>query len=131
MTLSNNKDSKFVGSITAGTIEKIDNKVLQIYADAQNKVSAGSLIVSSGELDFKGYFEGSIEVINGTIFSPGNSVGEANLTGNISFTIATAASNGVALFEFGEYAGEDVSFVICMVLKELEFTILDIHVHQF
>ena len=109
LTLSNNKDSKFVGSITAGTIEKIDNKVLQIYADAQNKVSAGSLIVSSGELDFKGYFEGSIEVINGTIFSPGNSVGEANLTGNISFTSATAASNGVALFEFGEYAGEDVN----------------------
>ncbi|MBR5710959.1 MAG: autotransporter-associated beta strand repeat-containing protein [Thermoguttaceae bacterium] len=109
LTLSNNKDSKFVGSITAGTIEKIDNKVLQIYADAQNKVSADSLLVSSGELDFKGYFEGNIEVINGAVFSPGNSVGEANLTGSISFTSAAAASNGVALFEFGEYTGEDVN----------------------
>ncbi len=112
LTLNNNTESTFIGSITAQniTVNALDGAALKIYADADNKVTARSLTVSSGELDFKGYFEGSIEVFNGSIFSPGNSVGTADITGNITFKSDTADSNGVALFEFGAYAdGADVN----------------------
>ena len=111
LTLSNSKTSQFVGSIKAQSISKTGSGVLQLFAsDSDSPITASeSFVVNAGELDFKGYFEGNIEVINGAVFSPGNSVGEANLTGSISFTSAAAASNGVALFEFGEYTGDDVN----------------------
>ena len=110
LTLNNDAMSTFIGSITADTItvNTLNDVALKLYADANNKVTADSLTISSGELDFKGYFEGSIEVINGAVFSPGNSVGTADITGDITFTSDTA-SNGFALFEFGEYTGEDVN----------------------
>ena len=112
LTLNNDAMSTFIGSITAQkiTVNTENNAALKIYAGADNKVTASSLTVSSGELDLKGYFEGNIEVFNGSVFSPGNSVGTADITGNITFADATADSNGVALFEFGEYAdGADVN----------------------
>ena len=112
LTLSNDDESTFIGSITAQkiTVNTVNDVALKLYAGADNKITASSLTVSSGELDFKGYFEGNIEVFNGSIFSPGNSIGTADITGNITFADATADSNGVALFEFGEYAnGADVN----------------------
>ena len=112
LTLSNDDESTFIGSITAQkiTVNTINDVALKLYTGANNKVTADSLTVSSGELDFKGYFEGNIEVFNGSVFSPGNSVGTATIKGDITFADATADSNGVALFEFGEYAdGADVN----------------------
>ena len=113
LTLSNNTESTFIGSITAQkiTVNNTANDIaLKLYTGANNKVTADSLTVSSGELDFKGYFEGNIEVLNGSVFSPGNSIGTADITGDITFKSDTADSNGVALFEFGAYAdGADVN----------------------
>ncbi|MBQ7126465.1 discoidin domain-containing protein [bacterium] len=103
LTLNNNETSKFIGSITADTItvNTVNDASLKLYTGANNKVSANSLIVSSGELDFKGYFEGALEVLNDAKFSPGNSIGTANITGD--FTLKSGAS---LLMELG---GTDAS----------------------
>ena len=84
--------STFIGAITADTItvNTLNDVALKLYTGANNKVTADSLTISSGELDFKGYFEGSIEVINGAVFSPGNSIGTINQTGD--FTLDTGAT---------------------------------------
>ena len=67
--------------------------------------TADFFVVASGRLDLEGYMLGSIEVYNDSIFSPGNSVGTSNIDGNITFkNNESGVSNGVALFEFGEYA---------------------------
>ena len=67
--------------------------------------TADIFVVDSGRLDLEGYMLGSIEVYNDSIFSPGNSVGTSNIDGNITFkSNESGVSNGVALFEFGEYA---------------------------
>ncbi len=107
LTIDNAVMTKFVGSIKAGSILKTGYGTLKIYADEQNKVVADTFTVSDSELDFKGYYEGDLEVINGAFFSPGNSVGEANVTGNIAFITDTADSNGFAYFEFGDFTGAD------------------------
>ena len=125
LTLSNDDESTFIGSITAQkiTVDTANEVALKLYAGANNKVTADSLTVSSGELDFRGYFEGSIEVFNGSVFSPGNSIGEADITGNITFKGATADSNGVAWFEFGEYAdGADVNHDLFVMQSNGTFT---------
>ena len=97
----------FVGSIKAQSILKTGYGTLKIFADEENKVVADTFTVTDSELDFKGYFEGSIEVINDSFFSPGNSIGEANVTGNVSFITNDADSNGFAYFEFGEFTSAD------------------------
>ncbi|MBQ3351194.1 MAG: autotransporter-associated beta strand repeat-containing protein [Thermoguttaceae bacterium] len=107
LTIDNAVMTKFVGSIKAGSIVKTGYGTLKIYADEQNKVVADTFTVSESELDFKGYYEGDLEVINGAFFSPGNSVGEANVTGNIAFITGTADSNGFTYFEFGDFTGAD------------------------
>ena len=83
LTLTNSNLSKFIGSIfaTGKQIEKKGDGTLQIYTGANGKVDAQSLVVSSGNLDFKGYMTGSITVNPDTVFSPGNSVGEATFGG--------------------------------------------------
>ena len=86
LTLNNNETSKFIGSITADTITKAGNGTLQFCTDADHKVVADSLTVSAGELDFKGYFEGSIEVHDEAVFSPGNSVGSVDIDGDFKLT---------------------------------------------
>ena len=83
LTLTNSQLSKFIGSIfaTGKQIEKQGDGTLQIYTGANGKVDAQSLVVSSGNLDFKGYMTGGITVNPDTVFSPGNSVGEATFGG--------------------------------------------------
>ncbi|MBR0238707.1 MAG: autotransporter-associated beta strand repeat-containing protein [Thermoguttaceae bacterium] len=107
LTIDNSVMTKFVGSIKAGSIVKTGYGTLKIYADEQNKVVADKFTVSNSELDFKGYYEGNLDVINGAFFSPGNSIGEANITGNIAFITDTANSKGFAYFEFGDFTGAD------------------------
>ena len=81
LILSNSEMTKFIGSITAKTITKTGDGTMQIYTGAEGQVDAQSLVVSSGNLDFKGYMTGGITVDANTIFSPGNSVGEATFGG--------------------------------------------------
>ena len=81
LTLSNSELSKFIGSITAQSIIKDGDGTLQIYGEAEGSIDVQSLTVSSGRMDFKGYMTGGITVDADTIFSPGNSVGEATFGG--------------------------------------------------
>ncbi len=89
----------------SGVIEKTGDGTLQILAEAEGLVCAESFVVSSGRLDYKGYYTGALEVGGSgaeAIFSPGNSVGDANVKGDVKIR-----NNGIALFEFGEYPGDD------------------------
>ena len=90
LTNSNGETTKFIGSITANNLVVDGEGTLQIYTGAEGKVDVQSLVVSSGNLDFKGYMNGSIVVESDTVFSPGNSVGESTFTG--SFTLEDAAT---------------------------------------
>ena len=105
LTLSNDATSKYIGSVTADTITKTGNGTLQLCTDADHKVIADSLTVSAGELDFKGYFEGNIEVFNDAVFSPGNSIGTAEVNGD--FTLNSGAT---LLMEIGtNESGDPIS----------------------
>ena len=79
----------------SGKLIKTGEGTLQINA-AQGAVDIYSLVVSSGRLDMKEYFTGSLEVgladaDNSTvIFSPGNSVGSLEITGD--FTLHSGAT---------------------------------------
>ena len=125
LTIDNDVMTKFVGSIKAQSILKTGYGTLKIYADEQNKVVANTFTVSDSELDFKGYYEGDLEVINGAFFSPGNSVGEANIAGNIAFVTDNADSNGFAYFEFGDFTGADNNHDILVLGTGNLFTAVD------
>ncbi|MBQ6616800.1 MAG: autotransporter-associated beta strand repeat-containing protein [Thermoguttaceae bacterium] len=81
LTLSNDQMTKFIGSIKADSIEKTGDGTLQIYTAAAGQVDASSFIVSSGRLDMKEYFKGSMEVEANATMSPGNSVGTLTIDG--------------------------------------------------
>ena len=83
---------------------------------ALGAVDAESLVVSSGELDFKGYFEGNIEVFNGAVFSPGNSIGTINQTGD--FTLDTGAT---LLLEVGKDTDDNILTDILNVTGDTTF----------
>ncbi|MBR5710801.1 MAG: autotransporter-associated beta strand repeat-containing protein [Thermoguttaceae bacterium] len=90
LTFVNSETTKFVGSIKANNLVIDGGGTLQIYTGADGQVDVQSLTVSSGNLDVKGYMKGNITVKSGTVFSPGNSVGEATFNG--SFTLEDAAT---------------------------------------
>ncbi|MBR6436178.1 MAG: autotransporter-associated beta strand repeat-containing protein, partial [Thermoguttaceae bacterium] len=101
----------------SGKIVKSGSGVLKIdninYADT---ISAESFVVNAGELDFRGYFEGSIEINNDAVFSPGNSIGTLDVTGDV------IVNSGTALFEFGEYTGADVNHDVLNIREDNTFT---------
>ncbi len=91
LTLSNDELTKFIGSISAKTIVKTGDGTLQLCTEAsKGGISAESFVVSSGRLDMKDYFTGSLEVGenlgNGSyttaVLSPGNSVGTLTVDGD-------------------------------------------------
>ena len=90
LTFVNSDTTKFVGSIKANNLVVDGGGTLQIYTGADGKVDVQTLTVSSGKLDVKGYMTGGIVVESGTVFSPGNSVGESTFGG--SFTLEDAAT---------------------------------------
>ena len=81
LTLDNDQTTKFAGSIKAGSIEKTGDGVLQLYAAAEGLVDAASFVVSSGRLDMKEFYKGTLEIGSDAEFSPGNSVGTLNVDG--------------------------------------------------
>ncbi len=93
-----------------GVVEKTGNDALQIVAEAEGLVQAESFVISSGRVDFSGYFEATLDVKENATFSPGSFddadlVGNAYVTGNVQIE-----DLGTALFEFGTFPGnkEDV-----------------------
>ena len=74
-----------VNSSQNAQIVKSGNGTLKIDSPDQNNPSKlDSFVVNAGELDFKGYFVGDIEVENGSVMSPGNSIGTLYETGNFN-----------------------------------------------
>ncbi|MBR5709250.1 MAG: PEP-CTERM sorting domain-containing protein [Thermoguttaceae bacterium] len=74
-----------VNSAQNAKIVKDGNGVLKIdSSDNNNPTKLGSFVVNAGELDFKGYFIGNIEVNDSAVFSPGNSIGTTYETGNFN-----------------------------------------------
>ncbi|MBR0239359.1 MAG: PEP-CTERM sorting domain-containing protein, partial [Thermoguttaceae bacterium] len=69
------------------------------YTAANGLVQAESFVISSGRIDAKGAMEAAVNVQSDATFSPGNSVGRLEVTGDVAI-----ASNGVALFEFSSYS---------------------------
>ncbi len=90
-----------------GKIEKSGPGTLQIYTEAYGSVKAESFVISSGRIDFQGYFSAAtgngIFVEDGAVFSPGLSD-----TGTIGSMIISSALNleegSTTLFEFGSYS---------------------------
>ena len=103
-----------------GQIVKSGSGTLRLdNLDAPNTISADLFTVNAGELDFKGYFTGNIEIINGAVFSPGNSIGTLSVNGSV------AVINGTALFEFGTHPGEDVNHDVLTIPGADYFSIGD------
>ena len=67
-------------TVAAGNVLKTGAGALKIYA-TDDMFQADVFKVQEGELDFKGQYNGDIVVIDGAVFSPGNSVGEAIIEG--------------------------------------------------
>ena len=90
------------GGITGQyTLTKTGEGTLLINA-AQGAVDVESLVISSGRLDMKEYFKGDLEINNTATFSPGNSIGMLNQTGN--FTLDAGAT---LLMEIGGTDADD------------------------
>ncbi|MBR0239280.1 MAG: PEP-CTERM sorting domain-containing protein [Thermoguttaceae bacterium] len=84
LTLDNDYETRYVGTITATTIEKTGDGTLQLFAAADGAgIQAGNFIVSSGRLDMKDYYVGTLEVEDGATLSPGNSVGTLTVDGDV------------------------------------------------
>lgn len=67
-------------TVSSGNVLKTGAGALKIYA-TDDMFQADVFEVQAGELDFKGQYNGDMVVCNNTVFSPGNSVGEAIIEG--------------------------------------------------
>ena len=76
-------------TVAGGNVLKTGAGALKIYA-TDDMFQTDLFTVEAGELDFKGQLNGNLIVMNGTVFSPGNSVGEATIGG--SFTLQEDAT---------------------------------------
>ena len=99
---------------SAGKVIKTGDGELKIDAD-EGVVDARHLLVSSGRVDIKEYFNGRLEVQSGATFSPGNSIG--------SLTIGEGAfGGGFTLNEAGakllmEIGGEDANLNDALIVN--------------
>lgn len=98
------------------TITKEGDETLQIYEGAAGCVRAESFVISSGRVDYQGYFQsvgtasGTFDVKPGTTLSPGltvdehgepiNTIGTMEITNGVTINIK---SNATLLFEFDAY----------------------------
>ena len=119
---NNTKQLTFSDNVTvsgAGDVIKTGKGTLKILA-TDGLFESDTFAVKEGELDFKGQYNGDLIVKTGSTLSPGNSVGDLTVYGNV--IIETGATG---LFEFSAYnedpalqsydtltIGNDGSFVI-------------------
>ena len=122
--VSDGAEKTFSNTINgSGKIIKSGEGALYLNGTSEKPISASQLQVNAGALNFKGDFNGNIEVLDGAVLSPGNSVGELNVAGNLAFANpTTSAANGVALFEFGNYTGEDANHDVFILAGNSLFT---------
>ena len=97
LTLNNDADTQFTGSITAASIEKTGTGTLRLNSGETGLINVPNLTVSGGRLDLKGNATGGITVGPNTVFSPGNSIGKAEVDG--TFTLSSDTSS--VLMEIG------------------------------
>ena len=82
LNLNHEGDARFDNSVSgSGKIYKNGNGVLKIYNPTEGAFASDSFVVNAGELDFKGYYKGSLEIGDGAVFSPGNSIGTLTING--------------------------------------------------
>ncbi len=84
-------------TLSGGNVVKTGGGKLKIKADG-TQFAANDFAVEAGELDFKGDFNGNLEIQSGATLSPGNSVGDLTVIGNV---VIDAGATG--LFEFKAY----------------------------
>ncbi|MBR0192073.1 MAG: PEP-CTERM sorting domain-containing protein [Thermoguttaceae bacterium] len=96
LTLNNDEDTQFTGSITAPAIEKTGDGTLKLNSGESGLIDVPNLTVSGGRLDLLGNAKGGITVGDGSVFSPGIGIGEATVDG--AFTLA---AGGRLLMEIG------------------------------
>ena len=82
LNLNHDGSARFDNSVSgSGKIYKNGNGVLKIYNPTEDAFAAESFVVNAGKLDFKGYFKGALEIGDGAVFSPGNSIGTLTIDG--------------------------------------------------
>ena len=84
-------------SVSGGNVVKTGKGVLNILA-TDGLFEANQFDVEEGKLNFKGEYNGDLEVKSGATLSPGNSVGDLSVTGNVIIE-----TKGTLLFEFSPY----------------------------
>ena len=84
-------------TVSGGNVLKSGTGKLKIKADGE-QFSSDQFLVSAGELDFKGQYNGDLAVQRGATLSPGNSVGDLTVYGNV-----TIDAGATGLFEFSAY----------------------------
>ncbi len=90
LNFNHDDDATFNNSVSgSGKIYKNGNGVLKILNNTQDGFAVESFVVNAGELDFKGYFKGVLEIGEDAVFSPGNSVGDLIQDG--TFTLDSGA----------------------------------------
>ena len=92
--LAFSEESKVSG---AGNVIKTGKGTLKILA-TDGLFESDKFAVKAGELDFKGQYNGDLEVENGATLSPGNSIGDLTVYGNVKVD-----TGGTLLFEFSSY----------------------------
>ena len=90
-------------TLSGGNVLKTGDGKLKVFAD-EGKFATNDFTVQAGELDFKGELTGDLIVKTGSTLSPGNSVGDLSVYGNV--IIETGATG---LFEFKAYNPEPES----------------------
>ena len=97
--------------LSTGTIKKTGDGTLKLYAADEDLINSHSFVVSSGRLDMTKYFKGALTVGEKlspenyltAIFSPGNSVGSLDITGD--FTLNPGST---LLLEFDETGADSL-----------------------
>ena len=87
-------------TVSGGNVAKTGEGKLKIKSDG-TQFNADNFTVSQGELDFKGQYNGDLIVKNGATLSPGNSVGNMTVYGDV-----TIDAGATGLFEFSSYTAD-------------------------
>ncbi len=84
-------------SVSGGNVVKTGKGTLKILA-TDGQFESNKFAVEAGKLNFKGDYNGDLEVKEGATLSPGNSVGDLTVYGDVKID-----ASGTLLFEFSQY----------------------------